>query len=287
MTSTLIGSYEVAAFKQLGDAYKAREADLRELTVIPRDENFSIRVDGRAFHTFTKGCIRPFDGNLIAAMDSAASAVLQNMHGWFAYVQSDEITFAFKSGLSETNPNYEHPFGGRVDKLLTIVASLTSVAFFAAAQNLMDLGTKMLPHFDARLAEVGGQESVVANAMWRESDARRNAISSISQSSFSQKELQGVNIAQQVVKLGGIKLIRNNIELQSKYAGTQFDVDRALAGVYLRTTKVQRTLTEIELEQIPEHVRPDSDCLITRTEMVRIYPTDATDLAGHLTLLLD
>jgi len=52
-----------------------------------------IRIDGKAFHSFTKGMERPFDPDLMEAMDETAKYLCENIMGCkVTYIQSDEIT---------------------------------------------------------------------------------------------------------------------------------------------------------------------------------------------------
>lgn len=52
-----------------------------------------IRVDGRAFHTFTKGFQKPFDDVLMRVMQDTMKYLCENIQGCvFGYTQSDEIT---------------------------------------------------------------------------------------------------------------------------------------------------------------------------------------------------
>ena len=52
-----------------------------------------IRVDGRAFHTFTKGFQKPFDEVLMSAMQDTMKYLCENIQGCvLGYTQSDEIT---------------------------------------------------------------------------------------------------------------------------------------------------------------------------------------------------
>lgn len=52
-----------------------------------------IRVDGRAFHTFTRGFQKPFDDVLMMAMQDTMKYLCENIQGCvLGYTQSDEIT---------------------------------------------------------------------------------------------------------------------------------------------------------------------------------------------------
>ena len=78
-------------FEALGDRMK--DYEMRSSSYLPRRTCTIIRLDGKAFHTFTKGFKRPFDEELISMMDNTAKALCEQIQGVkIAYVQSDEIT---------------------------------------------------------------------------------------------------------------------------------------------------------------------------------------------------
>ena len=52
-----------------------------------------IRIDGRAFHTFTRGFKKPFDEILIKSMQETMKYLCENIQGCvLGYTQSDEIS---------------------------------------------------------------------------------------------------------------------------------------------------------------------------------------------------
>lgn len=53
----------------------------------------AIRIDGKAFHTFTRGFQKPFDEVLIESMQETMKYLCENIQGCvLGYTQSDEIT---------------------------------------------------------------------------------------------------------------------------------------------------------------------------------------------------
>ena len=53
----------------------------------------AIRIDGKAFHTYTRGFKKPFDTILIKAMQETTKYLCENIQGCvLGYTQSDEIT---------------------------------------------------------------------------------------------------------------------------------------------------------------------------------------------------
>ena len=171
----------------LGDRIKGNY-EARARHYLTRRTPVVIRVDGRAFHTYTQGFKRPFDGRIIDAMVIAATQVYTEMQGCkMAYIQSDEVSFVLTDydGL-----NTEAWFDYCQNKIESISAALMSVAFHKA----MRLANhKELVVFDARAFNI--PESEVANYfLWRAKDWLRNSVQMLAQSVFSHKELQGLNI---------------------------------------------------------------------------------------------
>ena len=143
-----------------------------------------IRVDGKAFHTFTRNFKRPFDGKFIDAMVVAAMYVAGEMQGFkLGYVQSDEASFLL---TDYDNFQTEPWFGYRKSKIETVSASLMTAAF-ARAMRLV--GVTDLAAFDARAFNV--PESEVANYfLWRARDWARNSVTMYAQAYFSHQLLQ-------------------------------------------------------------------------------------------------
>ena len=62
-------------------------------TRLVRRTPVAIRLDGKAFHTFTKGFKKPFDEILIKSMQETMKKLCESIQGCvIGYTQSDEIT---------------------------------------------------------------------------------------------------------------------------------------------------------------------------------------------------
>lgn len=149
-----------------------------------------IRVDGKAFHTFTKAFDKPFSRVLMRSMDSAAEFVAKDMQGCKAfYVQSDEVSFL----LTDTD-SYETQgwFDYNRDKLVSLSASMMTWHFDSAmSYNLPEYDGFAL--FDSRAFNVPFVD-VPNYFVWRARDWHRNSIQMYARSFFSHKELHGKNI---------------------------------------------------------------------------------------------
>lgn len=196
---------------------RMKEYEQRNQYYLQKRTPVAIRVDGRSFHTFTKGFQRPFDDILIKTMQETAKYMCENMgNAKLAYVQSDEITIILTDyDTLETDCWFNY----RTDKLCSISASMATMAFNkyfkkntenyiqnCATDYLTDgLYGKGTPEyqfceiyqkaaekgamFDARCFNIP-KEEVTNLIYWRQLDATRNSIQMVGQANFSHKELQ-------------------------------------------------------------------------------------------------
>lgn len=141
-----------------------------------------IRVDGKAFHTYTRGLNRPFDAGLINSMITAATSVAEEMQGCKAvYVQSDEASFLL---TDYDTLNTEAWFDYNKSKIETIAASTMTVWF----NHKQDMERKAM--FDARSFNVP-REEVSNYFLWRARDWERNSLAMYCGAFFSHKQLHG------------------------------------------------------------------------------------------------
>jgi len=178
-----------------GSRMKSYELPTRQ--VLPPRTYTIIRVDGRAFHTYLRKAVRPFDPYVIASMDTAAVALCEEISGArFAYTQSDEISIL----LTDLEPRTEPWFGGVVQKMASIAASVTSGAFtdsYRALQQPTRLAAYNKPAvFDARVYTIPSRIEVANYFRWRQADAIRNAVSMAAHALFRSHEVHGLNTAQ-------------------------------------------------------------------------------------------
>ena len=167
----------------------------------------AIRVDGKAFHTFTRGFHKPFDEVLIKSMQETMKYLCENIQGCvLGYTQSDEITLILVDYKKLTSSAW---FDYEVQKICSIAASMATMAFnkffrdnvgdylyenyddqyladyIKTLQNAVDKGAM----FDARCFNIP-KEEVTNLVYWRQLDASRNSIQMVGQANFSHKELQ-------------------------------------------------------------------------------------------------
>lgn len=158
-----------------------------------------IRLDGKSFHTFTRGMERPYDARFHACMWEAACALCQQVEGCqIAYVQSDEITLLL---TDYENFNTQPWFDYEIQKLCSVSAGICAVAFLVACRERFgELPPGPLPVFDARCWNVP-KEEVVNAFLWRQQDATRNSVTMLAQAHFSHRELDGVSTTQRLDRL--------------------------------------------------------------------------------------
>lgn len=98
-----------------------RFRDLR----LPADEHAVLRVDGRGFSRLTEALFeKPFDRRFHEHMQAVGRALLAELGGTFAYVASDEVSLLLPRA---------RPYGGRVEKLVSLAAGVASATFTAAS----------------------------------------------------------------------------------------------------------------------------------------------------------
>lgn len=186
---------------ELGNRMKRYEASSKML--LPRRTWTMIRVDGKAFHTYTRGLDIPFDAGLVEDMNATAIALCREIQGAIcAYVQSDEISVLVSDQQSITTDAW---FNGNVQKIASVSASVATEAFNCARLKTrirqsrggidsLDLVETTWAHFDSRCFVVPDPVEVRNYFVWRQQDCMRNSVSSIARSLFSHKQLLGVNV---------------------------------------------------------------------------------------------
>lgn len=185
-------------------------------TKLMRRTPVAIRLDGKAFHTFTRGFAKPFDEVLIKSMQETMKYLCENIQGCvLGYTQSDEITLIL---VDYKNLNSSAWFDYEVQKMCSIAASMATMAFnrffkeaiwdyednwkFSLTPQSVEIQERHTKYvsvlkkaatkeamFDARVFNIP-KEEVTNLIYWRQLDATRNSIQMVGQANFSHKELQ-------------------------------------------------------------------------------------------------
>lgn len=176
----------------------------------------AIRIDGKAFHTFTRGFQKPFDEVLVKSMQETMKYLCENIQGCvLGYTQSDEITLIL---VDYKKLNSAAWFDYEVQKMCSIAASMATMEFnrrfldnmfeyVTSIRQSIDLKNEKVTNdykrlfdsyksafekgamFDARCFNIP-KEEVTNLIYWRQLDATRNSIQMVGQANFSHKELQ-------------------------------------------------------------------------------------------------
>lgn len=173
----------------LGDRMKMYEVSAR--STLPRRLPVVLRVDGKAFHTWTQGLERPFAASLIEAMNVVALELCQEVEGTvLAYVQSDEISLLLHNYKRlQTQPWFDN----QVQKMVSVAASIAAATM--TVESLGIFGRLKPAYFDARVFVL--PEAEVANYfLWRQQDASRNSIQMLARTLYSHRELDRKNTSE-------------------------------------------------------------------------------------------
>jgi tRNA(His) guanylyltransferase len=181
----------------LGDRIKKNYED-RTRYLLPRRTYTILRLDGKAFHTYTRGLQKPFDRNLFEDIDISIIAMLPEIQGAvLAYTQSDEISVLVTDFAKPTTSAW---FDGNLQKMVSVAASIMTAEFNsqrllrrfnAHVKDADPMRFDNSAHFDCRAFTIPDRIEVMNYLRWRQQDCIRNSVSMVAQSNFSHKELHG------------------------------------------------------------------------------------------------
>jgi tRNA(His) guanylyltransferase len=237
---------------ELGERIKTYYED-RFRYKLPRRAYTIMRIDGKAFHTYTRRLERPFDDGLINDMNVTTSYLCKNIMGAkMGYVQSDEISILLTD--FDTNETQSW-FDGNIQKMTSIAASMATSEFnrlrmirklsdnwveplehgeTAYVMSISDIINMIPANFDARVFQIPSRIEVENYFIWRQQDAVRNSISSVAQSLYSPKELHSVktNEMQELIFQKGINW--NDYDFRKKRGAVIGKVEVEVEGGAIR-----------------------------------------------------
>lgn len=259
----------------LGDRMKMYERAFtsgRSMPLVPT----IARLDGKSFHTWTKGLDRPYDNDLIEIMQNVTKHLVEETNAVVGYTQSDEITLVFNSDRISS----QIFFDGKLHKITSVLASMCTAFFNKEIENqsykvhmrmnndkeivLEDmykfnlLLNKPLAFFDCRVFQVPNKVEAINCLIWREQDATRNSIQMAGQANFSHSELHKKStddIQEMLFQQKGINW--NNYTSAQKH------------GTYIRKVTRERKFTTDELTRLPEkhQAKSNPDLMVVRSDV--------------------
>lgn len=256
----------------LGDRIKAYEQPSTSRKAF-KGQPLIARLDGKNFHTFTRGLKRPYDERLSALMLETTMALVDRFHATIGYTQSDEITLAWNIA---PDSSATFPFDGRFQKLESLMAGYAS-AFFTAQlfgeTPAIPEKANQIATFDCRSFVVPTLTEAYHAFLWRQQDCVKNAISMAAQSMFSHKALQGLHGPEMQ-------------ELMFSKFGVNFNDYPAFfkRGQFVRRVKEKRQLTDVELARIPLEYQPTGPVERSFITPVDIWLSKQDDPVGVLFL---
>lgn len=190
--------------KSLGDRMKGYENVNRNYLI--KRMPVVIRLDGKAFHTYTRGCDKPYDEQLHEVRQSTLQYLCENIQGCIiGYSQSDELSLVLKDWQTFTTSAW---FDNNLQKIVSVSASMCTMKWnmlcsgYIEHCNLMGIDYELVNNavFDSRAFNVP-KEEVVNYLIWRQQDWERNSVQMLGQSLYSQKQLHGLSCPQIITKV--------------------------------------------------------------------------------------
>lgn len=209
------------------------------------------RIDGKAFHTFTRGLNRPYDERLSRLMVATTKFLVEETHAKCGYTQSDEISLVWMQDDAKS----EMFMGGRVSKVVSITASMATWFFNRLLPERIFEKSESMAFFDSRVWSVPSPDEAANYFIWREQDATRNSILMAADSYYSPREMYKKNTSELQEML-----FRKGVNWN--------DYPRFFKrGTYVRRRTVERPFTAEELEALPpkHEYRTKPDLIVKRS----------------------
>lgn len=246
----------------LGDRIKSYEEQTTKTTLMPNLPVYA-RIDGRAFHTLTKGLQKPFDIPFMTTMQSTCHDLVEYTNASLGYVQSDEISLAWEDITKA-------PFEGKLFKLQSVLASMATASFMkyacCAKLNADELGdgdededdkasaellfqkvfTGKPISFDCRVFNVPNETELANAFIWRENDAIRNSIQSHARYALGHSKVQNKSNKELIKQLEGTEADWNNLSMVQK------------RGLYLQRINILSNIPDEIWDKIPDNKKPSS-----------------------------
>jgi len=256
----------------LGDRmkmYEAAEAGRRLLPLLP----VVARIDGRAFHSFTRGMRRPYDPDCAAAMIETTLRLVEETQACMGYTQSDEITLTWHA------PDFKSQiwFDGRVHKMVSQLAAHATLHFYLAIAQRLPEYARRLPTFDARVWTVPNRTEAANVFVWREWDATKNSISMAASAYYSDAELRGMSGSEKQELLFRRGINWNDYPAHFK------------RGTYVQRRATTRGFSAEDLQSLPplHAARSNPELLVQRSEIVALELPPITQICNREAMIFE
>lgn len=223
----------------IGERMKERELKTAQSVWKVEPWQYAIlRFDGHNFSKFTNGFKKPFDNKMKNAMQDTTKAVMGKFNATLGYVQSDEITLVFKPKYNSKEEfeasldKSEHIFGGKRDKLISVITGYISTKFNYYINKYMqwcnpleykpyftDIVMACEQHFDGRLIvfEPSEMTEMLNYFVWRQNDCLRNCTSTWTRFKCGKTAVHKKKFAEMVEMLDATDMKHDMIPFQYKY----------------------------------------------------------------------
>lgn len=233
--------------------------DIEDKRLVYPGEPIIARLDGKNFHSWTRGLDRPFDERLSALMIATTKYLTKETNALVGYTQSDEISLTWNP-QGDTEPIY----GGKVQKIASILASMCTV-FFNRAINISGLSPVVWGKdalFDARVFTVYSESDGARYFKWRVDDAAKNSVSMAASEYFSPNKLHKVNSVDKIKMLDEIGV--DWFAYPNHFKN----------GTFIKRDIVARHFTMDEIEKLPpkHEARTNPDLMVERSEISEKLP---------------
>jgi len=232
--------------------YEQNEAGRRLMPLLPA----LARIDGRSFHSFTRGLPRPYCERLHNLMCLTTQWLVEKTNALIGYTQSDEITLCWLQKTFES----QIFFDGKIQKMVSQLGAISTLYFNKFVDQYLGNGYKLKhPTFDARVWTVPNLTEAANAFIWREQDATRNSIIMAALAQYSHNELheKSCNEMQEMLHVKGVNW--------NDYP------DWAKRGTFVKRVTEVRRLTVGEIEKLPEKhdLRSNPNTVVNRHRIVK------------------
>lgn len=240
--------------------YESAACQNRFLPMLP----IIARLDGKGFHRLTQNLTRPYDERLQDIFDDVSKHLIYYTNARIAYTQSDEITLIFY----EEDSKRQIYFDGKVQKMVSVLASMCTLAFDTYTRIYLQEIEEEIALFDCRCFQVPTLQEAVNCLIWREQDATRNSIQMAARSLYSHKACYGKNCS----KLQDM--------LMAKNVNWNDYPDRFKRGAYFGKVEEYRQLAPKEIESLPllHEARQNPELMVRRSAIKQLILPPITKL---------